>query len=247
MEPAIPEFETAFRGYDKEQVEGYITDLQEKIIQLNQHNHDLQERLDAIIGDEKMIKDTLYQAQRYTENVKREADDHKRQVMEEASSLQKKLREEVEQKRQFMEHGLQEMMNRYSSALKELKFVFNSGVVFTEQMEAKYRRLCSDVKADGKQEDETRFALLDTDSSAENKSEDDDLDPLLSAFGESLTDPDEQVENSRQVPEERETEKAARDSDSGNSISTSGEGQYSEEELDRFLRSLRDGEDEKKS
>lgn len=71
MEPAIPEFETSFRGYDKEQVEAYITDLQEKIIQLNQQNKEIQERLDAIVGDEKMLKSTLFQAQRFSDNAKK--------------------------------------------------------------------------------------------------------------------------------------------------------------------------------
>ncbi|UCZ56834.1 DivIVA domain-containing protein [Desulfurispirillum indicum] len=245
MEPAIPEFETSFRGYDKEQVEAYITDLQEKIIQLNQQNKEIQERLDAIVGDEKMLKSTLFQAQRFSDNAKKEAEEHKKAILQEASQLQKKLRDEIEQKRQFMEQGLHEMMNRYSSALKELKFVFNSGVVFTEQMESKFKRLCTETKTETSLEDETRFALVDSDLSAAKAQDEDVLPDDLSADLDRALEAIDAIEALEELEQTAVYDPPASETPS-NPISASDEGEYSEEELDRFLRSLRDGENEKR-
>ncbi|WP_027390264.1 DivIVA domain-containing protein [Chrysiogenes arsenatis] len=249
-------FDTGFRGYDKEQVDAYIANLLSEIEAHKERADTAQSRLDQISGKEEMLHATLYQAQLFADSARQEAEKHRDEMMAETNQQRAEIEANIAERRAFLEQGLQEMMDRYSAALKEIKFVFNSGIVFTEQMEGKYQRLVAKSQTEERVDDETRFALVDPIPPSAPKTNTATQKNKASAkktVADQAADVLAKIDKAHAQPANTAQPNAPKSNDSDAEFSLyrkkvekqSDDGEYSEEELDRFLRSLREGGDGK--
>lgn len=263
-EPAAS-FDTAFRGYDRDQVDASIADLHEQIRSLQAQNDELQLRLDQIEGNEEKLRSLLLSAQRFTDQAREEAEAERHRARKQTRALKEQLEREAREHRQQLEQGLQGIMERYARAVKDVKYVFNSGLVFVEQLESKYQKLSERTQTQVDAGDETRFAILDDDaapaatpSTSPERSTAEAADELLRKLDrheQQQPEPESDVAPHSDADPAEPHANDATDTDNDFRLyrgkltrkdDHEPDESYSEEELDQFLQSLREGSDDKR-
>ena len=137
-------FESAFRGFDRDEVRTYLNVVAEEMEQLRSENEKLQEevrRQSALLAEhrerEQILKNTLVAAQKISEDMKENAKKQSQMLLKEAELASDRLIEAAQSKAHNIEKDILELKNQKRQMLNSvLAAIANLRILIQSMSEA---------------------------------------------------------------------------------------------------------------